>query len=87
MNRKVAVFLITWFLFLIWVYCAVYIASTQDWWGALSLLKHTDELEVWTTSYWKVLRGGMVFTLLGICLYFLIGRLDKNNDQQRYRSR
>ena len=72
MNRKVGLFLLVFFCYLIWLYLAIYESSIDDWW-TVNEIKHRAEDAVHVgVSLVKVIVGTVFFTLGGTVLYLLI---------------
>ena len=72
MNRKVGLFLLIFFSYLIWLYLAIYESSINDWWTVIDITYKTeDTIEVGVSNV-KFFVGTISFILGGTVLYLLI---------------
>ncbi len=72
MNRKVGLFLLIFFSYLIWLYLAIYESSINDWWTVKDITYKTeDTIEVGVSNV-KFIVGTISFILGGTVLYLLI---------------
>ncbi len=72
MNRKIGLFLLVFFCYLIWLYLAIYESSIDDWWTVNEIKQRTEEAFVVGVSLVKVMVGSVIFTLSGAILFLLI---------------
>ncbi|CAM5222271.1 hypothetical protein UACE39S_03393 [Ureibacillus acetophenoni] len=72
MNRKFGVFFFTFFVFLFWLYFAIYESSIDNWWTVNEIKKTTEDTLAIGVSMVKVLVGTIIFTFSGFILYLLI---------------
>lgn len=72
MNRKVGLFLLVFFCYLIWLYLAIYESSIHDWWTVKEIKQRTeDTLEIGVSNV-KFIVGTVIFMLGGAVLSLLI---------------
>lgn len=74
MNRKIGLFLLIFFCYLIWLYFARYESSINDWWTVNEVKQRTEDTVEVSVSLVKVLVGTVIFTFSGTILYLLIGK-------------
>ncbi|WP_404469597.1 hypothetical protein [Sutcliffiella horikoshii] len=67
MNRKVGLFILVFFCYLIWLYLAIYESSIDDWWT----VNEEDSIGISVSSV-KVIVGTAIFIVGGTVLYLLI---------------
>ncbi|WP_404349540.1 hypothetical protein LG311_03125 [Sutcliffiella horikoshii] len=72
MNRKVGLFLLVFFCYLIWLYLAIYESSINDWWTVNEIKHRTEDSVDISVSNVKFIVGTVFFTLGGTVLYLLI---------------
>ncbi|MGD6780192.1 hypothetical protein ACQCT3_10640 [Sutcliffiella horikoshii] len=72
MNRKVGLFLLVFFCYLLWLYLAIYESSMDDWWTVKEIKHRTDDTVEIGVSNVKFVVGTVIFTLGGTVLYLLI---------------
>ncbi|WP_404430933.1 hypothetical protein [Sutcliffiella horikoshii] len=72
MNRKISLFLLIFFCYLIWLYLAIYESSIHDWWTVNEIKQRTEEAVVVGVSIVKVMVGTVIFTLSGAIVFLLI---------------
>ncbi|TYS58519.1 hypothetical protein FZC74_11980 [Sutcliffiella horikoshii] len=72
MNRKVGLFLLVFFCYLLWLYLAIYESSMDDWWTVKEIKHRTDDTVEIGVSNVKFVVGTVFFTLGGTVLYLLI---------------
>lgn len=72
MNRKIGVVLFVFFLFLIWLYFAIYESSIDNWWTVNEIKQETEDSVLISVSLIKVLVGTIIFTISGVILYLLL---------------
>ncbi|WP_010199904.1 hypothetical protein [Bacillus sp. m3-13] len=71
MNRKVGLFLLVFFCYLIWLYLAIYESSIHDWWTVKEIKQRTeDTLEIGVSNV-KFIVGTVIFMLGGAVLSLL----------------
>ena len=72
MNRKVGLFLLVFFCYLIWLYLAIYESSINDWWTVNEIKQRTEDTVEISVSNVKFIVGTVIFIIGGAVLYFLI---------------
>ncbi len=72
MNRKIGLFLLVFFCYLIWLYLAIYESSVNDWWTVNEIKERTEDTIVISVSNAKVIVGTVIFIIGGAVLYLLI---------------
>jgi hypothetical protein len=72
MNRKIGLFLLIFFCYLIWLYLAIYESSINDWWTVNEIKQRTEDTVGIGVSNVKFIVGTVIFTLSGTVLYLLI---------------
>lgn len=72
MNRKVGLFILVFFFYLIWLYLAIYESSIGDWWTVNEIKERTEDSVGIGVSSVKVIVGTVIFILGGAILYLLI---------------
>ncbi|ART75152.1 hypothetical protein B4U37_03435 [Sutcliffiella horikoshii] len=71
MNRKVGLFLLVFFCYLIWLYLAIYESSVNDWWTVNEIKERTEDTIGIGVSNVKVIVGTVIFIIGGAVLYLL----------------
>lgn len=74
LNRKIGVFLFTFFGFLTWLFLAIYFSTEDDWWTVLTVEQTSSDTFVGSVSLLRILVGFAVFLIGGVLLYGLIRR-------------
>lgn len=72
MNRKVGLFILVFFCYLIWLYLAIYESSIDDWWTVNEIKERTEDSIGISVSSVKVIVGTAIFIVGGGVLYLLI---------------
>ena len=72
MNRKIGVFLLFFFCYLIWLYFAIYESSIDNWWTVDEIKQATGDTVQIGISIVKVFVGTAIFTLGGLITYLLV---------------
>lgn len=72
MNRKVGLFLLVFFCYLIWLYLAIYESSVNDWWTVNEIKERTEDTIGISVSIVKIIVGTVIFIIGGAVLYLLI---------------
>ncbi|MGD6993805.1 hypothetical protein [Sutcliffiella horikoshii] len=72
MNRKVGLFLLVFFCYLLWLYLAIYESSMDDWWTVKEIKHRTDDTVEIGVSNVKFVVGTVIFIIGGAFLYLLI---------------
>ncbi|MGD7054256.1 hypothetical protein [Sutcliffiella horikoshii] len=72
MNRKVGLFLLVFFCYLIWLYLAIYESSINDWWTVNEIKQRTEDTVDIGVSNVRFIVGTVIFTIGGAVLFLLI---------------
>ncbi|MGD6873711.1 hypothetical protein ACQCU1_16150 [Sutcliffiella horikoshii] len=72
MNRKVGLFILVFFCYLIWLYLAIYESSVNDWWTVNEIKERTEDTIGISVSNVRVIVGTVIFIIGGAILYLLI---------------
>ncbi|MGD6778132.1 hypothetical protein [Sutcliffiella horikoshii] len=72
MNRKIGLFILVFFCYLIWLYLAIYESSVNDWWTVNEIKERTEDTIGISVSNVKVIVGTVIFIIGGAILYLLI---------------
>lgn len=72
MNRKVGLFILVFFCYLIWLYLAIYESSVNDWWTVNEIKERSEDSIGISVSNVKVIVGTLIFIVGGGVLYLLI---------------
>ena len=72
MNRKVGLFILVFFCYLIWLYLAIYESSIDDWWTIQEIKERTEDSVGISVSNVKIVVGTVIFIIGGGVLYLLI---------------
>lgn len=76
MNRKIGVFLVVFFCYLIWLYFAIYESSIDNWWTVNEIKQTTGDTDQIGVSLGEVFAGTFIFTLSGFVFYLLLRKRD-----------
>ncbi|MFB4166799.1 hypothetical protein [Virgibacillus sp. JSM 102003] len=72
MNKKIGIIIFTFFIFLLWLYLAIYKSSIDSWWTVNEIEQTSFDTAQVSVSMAKVLIGTVIFTFCGFIIYFLI---------------
>ncbi|MFS0862381.1 hypothetical protein [Fredinandcohnia sp. 179-A 10B2 NHS] len=72
MNRKIGVFLFTFFGFLTWLFLAIYFSTEGDWWTVVTVEQTSYDTFVGSVSLIRIVVGFFVFLIGGVLLYGLV---------------
>ncbi|WP_404460816.1 hypothetical protein [Sutcliffiella horikoshii] len=72
MNRKIGLFTLVFFCYLIWLYLAIYESSINDWWTVNEIKQRTEDSVGISISNVKIVVGTVIFIIGGGVLYLLI---------------
>ncbi len=72
MNRKIGIIIFTSFIFLIWLYLAIYKSSIDNWWTVNEIEQTSMDTAEISVSMVKVLIGTAIFTFCGFTIHLLI---------------
>ncbi|WP_010199883.1 hypothetical protein [Bacillus sp. m3-13] len=72
MNRKVGLFILVFFCYLVWLYLAIHESSVNDWWTVNEIKERTEDTIGISVSNVKVIVGTVIFIIGGAILYLLI---------------
>lgn len=76
MNRKIGLFVLVFFCYLIWLYLAIYESSINDWWTVNEIKQRTEDTVGIGVSIVKFIVGTVIFIIVGTVLHLLIRKRD-----------
>jgi hypothetical protein len=71
-NRKIGLFLLFFFGFLIWLFSAIYYSSGNEWWTVIEVRQTSYDTLTGSVSFKRVMAGVLIFIIVGFSLYEII---------------
>jgi hypothetical protein len=71
-NRKIGLFLLFFFGFLIWLFFSIYYTSGDEWWTVIEVRQTGYDTMTGSVSIKRVFAGVLIFIFVGLSLYKII---------------
>lgn len=72
MDRKIAISLFSFILFLAWYLFGKYVSNGDEWWTVLYVEQTSEDTFIARVSVIKLLIGAIISSLIGFILYIII---------------